>query len=145
MEILKPEQIDKIEEFLKNTKENSPLVIKGQNDFKRNDLLNKICTKFDWQIINSLDLITDIIGSFQGNNTVKLRKDLISRPALVINDLDLFKGKETLQWYLEKMILRCRNPVILVMESYEGFSYDIRAIITDSTVIYMEENRVHKQ
>ena len=144
MEILKPEQIDKIEEFLKNTKENSPLVIIGQNDFKRNDLLNKICTKFDWQIINSLDLIADIIGSLQGNNTVKLRKELISRPALVINDLDLFKGKETLQWYLEKMILRCRNPVILVMESYEGFSYDIRAIITDSTVIYMEENRVHK-
>ena len=144
MEILKPEQIDKIEEFLKNTKENSPLVIIGQNDFKRNDLLNKICTKFDWQIINSLDLIADIIGSLQGNNTVKLRKELISRPSLVINDLDLFKGKETLQWYLEKMILRCRNPVILVMESYEGFSYDIRAIITDSTVIYMEENRVHK-
>lgn len=144
MEILKPEQIDKIEEFLKNTKENSPLVIIGPNDFKRNDLLNKICTKFDWQIINSLDLIADIIGSLQGNNTVKLRKELISRPALVINDLDLFKGKETLQWYLEKMILRCRNPVILVMESYEGFSYDIRAIIADSTVIYMEENRVHK-
>ncbi len=144
MEILKPEQMDKIEEFLKNPEENYPLVIIGPNDFKRNDLLNKICTKFEWQIINSLDLITDIIGSFQGNNTVKLRKELISRPAFVINDLDLFKGKETLQWHLEKMILRCRNPVILVMESYEGLSHDIRAIVADSTVIYMEENRVHK-
>lgn len=144
MEILKPEQMDKIEEFLKNQRDNSPLVIIGPNDFKRKDLLNKICTKFDWQIINSLDLITDIIGSFQGNNTVKLRKELISRPALVINDLDLFKEKETLQWHLEKMILRCRNPVILVMESHEGFSHDIRAIVADATVIYMEENRVHK-
>ena len=141
MEILKPEQMDKIEEFLKNQRDNSPLVIIGPNDFKRKDLLNKICTKFDWQIINSLDLITDIIGSFQGNNTVKLRKELISRPALVINDLDLFKEKETLQWHLEKMILRCRNPVILVMESHEGFSHDIRAIVADSTVIYMEENQ----
>ena len=117
------------------------MVIIGPNNFKRNDFLNKICTKFEWQIINSLDLITDIISSFQGNNTVKLRKELISRPAFVINDLDLFKGKETLQWHLEKMILRCRNPVILVMESYEGFSHDIRAIVADSTVIYMEENQ----
>ena len=130
MEILKPEQMDKIEEFLKNPEENSTLVIIGPNDFKRYDFLNKICTKFECQIINSLDLITDIIGSFQGNNTVKLRKELISRLALVINDLDL-----------EKMILRCRNPVILVMESYEGFSHDIRAIVADSTVIYMEENQ----
>lgn len=141
MEILKSEQMDKIEEFLKNPEENSTLVIIGPNDFKRYDFLNKICTKFECQIINSLDLITDIIGSFQGNNTVKLRKELLSRHALVINDIDLFKGKETLQWHLEKMILRCRNPVILVMESYEGFSHDIRAIVADSTVIYMEENQ----
>ena len=95
MEILKSEQMDKIEEFLKNQRDNSPLVIIGPNNFKRNDFLNKICTKFEWQIINSLDLITDIISSFQGNNTVKLRKELISRPAFVINDLDLFKEKET--------------------------------------------------
>ena len=46
MEILKPEQMDKIEEFLKNQRDNSPLVIIGPNNFKRNDFLNKICTKF---------------------------------------------------------------------------------------------------
>ena len=46
MEILKPEQMVKIEEFLKNQRDNSPLVIIGPNNFKRNDFLNKICTKF---------------------------------------------------------------------------------------------------
>lgn len=136
MNILKPEQIDKIEEFFKNAEENSPLVIIGSNDSKRNDLLNKICTKFGWEIFNGLELLSDIIESLQGNNIVKLRKELINRPALVINELDFFKGKETLEWHLEKIILRCRNPVILVMESYEGFSRDIRAIVADSNVIH---------
>ena len=69
------------------------------------------------------------------NNLSKFSKELINRPALVINYLDDFGGREVVQSILEKVLLRSRNPVILAMKSYKYLSYDLRAIIAEGTVI----------
>ena len=135
MEILTPNQQTKLDEFLRNRTDNSPLVIVSSDDIARTQLLEEICSKQGWQIISSLDLISNIILECSKNNIRQFRKELISRPALVINNLDDFSGREVVQSILEKVLLRSRNPVILAMKSYKGLSYDLRAIIAEGTVI----------
>ena len=138
MDILNLEQKNKISDFLNNPNETYALVIIGPSNSARYYLLNEICQKYGWKITEGIDLACDIIDSFANNNITKYRKKVINQPALVINELDFFKEKENLQRHLEKIILTCRNPVILTMESYEDFAYDIRAIVADSTVIRLE-------
>ena len=135
MEILTPNQQTMLDEFLRNRTDNSPLVIVSSDDIARTQLLEEICSKHGWQIISSLDLISKIILECSRNNIRQFRKELISRPALVINNLDDFCGREVVQSILEKVLLRSCNPVILAMKSYKGLSYDLRAIIAEGTVI----------
>lgn len=135
MEILTPNQQTMLDEFLRNRADNSPLVIVSSDDIARTQLLEEICSKHGWQIINSLDLISNIILEYSKNNIRQFRKELISRPALVINNLDDFSGREVVQSIFEKILLRSHNPVILSMKSYKGLSYDLRAIIAEGTVI----------
>lgn len=135
MEILTPNQQTMLDEFLRNRADNSPLIIMSSDDISRTQLLEEICSKHGWQIISSLDLISKIILECSRNNIRQFRKELISRPALVINNLDDFSGREVVQSIFEKILLRSHNPVILAMKSYKGLSYDLRAIIAEGTVI----------
>ena len=129
------EQSKAIEEYLKNPNSNYPLVIISTNEFFRNYLLDQICEKQHWKIISAQDLANDIIQSRQRNSFEILSEQLVSQPALIISELDFFKHRELTQRDLTKIILKCRNPVVLTAKSVDGFSYDIREILSHSTII----------
>lgn len=131
-------QVDKIITTLNKTKINCPILIVGSNEFERDRLLNMLCDNYGWEIIEGSVLMNDIISSMQKNKIVNFRKDLLSRSALVIDGLDCFKGKENLQWHLEKILLRCHNPVVLTLDTYDKFTYDMRALFSDSFIIALE-------
>ncbi len=131
--------VGKIKEMIdihfKNRLEASPLIILGNDDQMKSEILQYICDKYDFQVTSSSYLAESLLESVKtagkNHNTI----DRITETALVINDVDFFKKRTNLQRELVWFMLKVRCPIVLAVTSYEDFSWEMRRFIGEGKII----------
>lgn len=143
-EILTLEQLNTIDIFLKQSTSNSSLVIIIEDNSKRKMVLDYICAKKDWTVVNALDLISDIVNHMSVNKLPELKVEISKLPALIIDDFDCFKCDELLQYHFVNIVNAYKGTIILSLKNKTVFSSGIKQIIDNSIKITLLRNRNEK-
>ncbi len=128
---------EKITNFLSDPLSYSPLVIIGNSQPERSRVLEEICRSKGWEVTDSYEIMEYILKNMAHNRSTWNNWITYCEPALIVDNLDVFKNRPTFESELERLILKCRTPVVLSMDSYEGLSFGLRSIVAEAVVIHL--------
>lgn len=137
-------QMKLMETVLKEPMKYSPLVIISSNGIKKKHFLRCVSTKTGWQVMESAEIVSDIVSYIKEKTIEEWKEMMLGKPALIINNLNFLKARTASQAYLFEILSMYKKPVILIMRNLEGFSEDMFEFLSVSAIVHLDSNSVIK-